>query len=367
MSLTVARIAETLGVTPLGQADLTVTGLAEPGLAGPDDLALAMSPRYAEALKTGRARAAVVWAGADWESMGLAAAIPVGRPRLAMAGLTRAFDPGPGWGPGIHPTAQIDAAAVLGENVSVGPYSVIEADVQIGAGSRIGAHVSIGHGSRIGAGALIHPGVRIGPRVRIGDRFIAHGNGVIGADGFSFVTEDVSLVENARATLGDTAGAAAQPWVRIHSLGGVEIGDDVEFGANSAVDYGTVRPTTIGDGTKVDNLVHIAHNCRIGRHTLLCAHVGIAGSTTVGDHCVLAGQVGVVDNISIGDRVICGAAAKVLSNVPADRVVQGYPAVKMETHVEGYKALRRLPRILAELRAASAAAPKGVSKSGKSD
>jgi UDP-3-O-[3-hydroxymyristoyl] glucosamine N-acyltransferase len=199
--------------------------------------------------------------------------------------------------------------------------------------------------------------------VRIGERFIAHPNAVIGADGFSFVTADVSLVENARRTLGDTMGAEAQEWRRIHSLGGVEIGDDVEVGAGSAIDYGTVRATRVGDGTKVDNLVHIAHNCVIGRHTLLCAQVGIAGSATIGDYCVLGGQVGVADNVAVGERVIAGGGSKILSNVPAGRVVQGYPAVRMETHVEGYKALRRLPRILDEIRGRQ----KPVSKPGESD
>ena len=184
----------------------------------------------------------------------------------------------------------------------------------------------------------------------IGDDFTCHQNAVIGSDGFSFVTEDVSMVENARTTLGDTAGAAAQIWRKIHSLGGVEIGDGVEIGANSAVDYGTIRATRIGDRTKIDNLVHVAHNVVVGTDCLLCAHVGIAGSSTIGNHCVLAGQVGIADNIRLGDRVICGAASKVLSNVPSGRVVQGYPAVKMETHVEGYKALRRLPRLLERLK-----------------
>ena len=363
MQMTVARIAEALGVSPLGDASLVVRRLVDPAAAGPDDLALAMSPAYGAALMQGKARAAVVWDGADWQAMGLAAAIPVGRPRLAMADLTRAFDNGPSWPRGRHPTALIDAAADLAADVSVGAFSVIAAGVRIGPGGRIGDHVSIGAGSWIGPGALIHPGVRIGAGITIGAGFIAQPNAVIGADGFSFVTAETSAVENVRHTLGDTGGAEPQPWRRIHSLAGVEIGEDVEIGANSAVDRGTVRATRIGDGTKLDNLVHVAHNVIVGRNCLLCALVGVAGSSRIGDHCVLAGQVGVVDNISIGDAVIVGAGSKVLSNVPAGRVVQGYPAVRMETHVESYKALRRLPRILARLQDAG----RGVSKPGESD
>jgi UDP-3-O-[3-hydroxymyristoyl] glucosamine N-acyltransferase len=160
MTLTVADIAAALGTEVLGDGSLTVARLAEPAEAGPDDLALAMSPKYGEALTQGRARAAVVWPGADWQAMGLSAAIPVGRPRLAMADLTREFDRGPGWPEGIHPTALIDPRADLAADVSVGPYAVIGPDVRIGPGGRIGAHVTIGAGSRLGAGALVHPGVR---------------------------------------------------------------------------------------------------------------------------------------------------------------------------------------------------------------
>lgn len=363
MKLTLADIAQALGTEVMGDGSLMVTALAEPATAGPDDLAMAMSPKYGAALKDGKARAAVVWPGADWQALGLLGAVPVGRPRLAMAALTRSFDPGPGWAEGVHPTAIVDPTADIAPDVSIGPFAVIGAQVHIGPGGRIGPHVTIGNGSSLGREALVHPGVRIGPRVRIGDRFIVHGNTVIGSDGLSFVTPEISAVENARHTLGDTGDAKAQSWTRIHSLGGVEIGDDVEIGACSAIDYGTIRATRIGEGCKIDNHVHIAHNCVIGRHTLMAAHVGIAGSTVVGEYCVLGGQVGVVDNITIGDRVIAGGGSKILSNVPAGRVIQGYPAVKMETHVEGYKALRRLPRLIDELRGRQ----KPVSKTTESD
>ncbi|MCR8723938.1 UDP-3-O-(3-hydroxymyristoyl)glucosamine N-acyltransferase [Frigidibacter sp. ROC022] len=368
MLLTVAEIAEALGVEPLGDAGLQMRGLAEPALAGPEDLALAMSRTYLAALARGQARAAVVPEGTDWQALGLLAAVPVGRPRLAMSTLTTAFDPGPGWAPGVHPSAIVEDGAMLGIGTSVGAFGVIGAGAVIGADCRIGDHVSIAAGAVIGDGALIHPGTRIGPRVRIGGGFIAQPNAVVGSDGFSFVTAEVSAVETARATLvGDTAGIEGQEWQRIASLGGVEIGDDVELGALSAIDSGTIRPTRIGDGTKIDNMVHVAHNVVVGRHCLLCGQVGIAGSTVIGDFVVLGGQSGVVDNITVGDRVIAGAGSKLLSNVPAGRVVQGYPAVRMETHVESYKALRRLPRLMERLRAAAGDGQNAVSKPREND
>jgi UDP-3-O-[3-hydroxymyristoyl] glucosamine N-acyltransferase len=360
MKLTVADIAAALSARAEGDTTLSVTGAAEPQAAGPDEIALAMSPKYAEALGSGRARAALLWEGADWRAMGLDAAVFVARPRLAMAGLTRAFDPGPGIAPGIHPSAVIDASAVLGPGAAVGPFVVIGPGVEIGSGARIGPHVSIGPGARIGTDALLHAGVRVAHGATIGDRFIAQPGAVVGSDGFSFVTEQKSGVEEIRETLGSRDQIRDQSWHRIHSLGGVEIGDDVEIGANATIDRGTIRATRIGRGTKLDNLVHVGHNVEVGEDCLLCGQVGIAGSARIGSRVVLGGQCGVSDNIFVGDDVIAGGATKIFTNVPAGRVVLGSPAVKMETHVEIQKALRRLPR----LAAAVAALQKAVSKDG---
>jgi UDP-3-O-[3-hydroxymyristoyl] glucosamine N-acyltransferase len=209
--------------------------------------------------------------------------------------------------------------------------------------------VSIGPGVRIGADALILEGVRIGARVVIGDRFICHPGAVIGSDGFSFVTPEKSGVEEIRETLGQRDAIRAQSWTRIHSLGAVTIGNDVEIGANSCIDRGTIRDTVIGAGTKLDNLVHVGHNVTVGRDCLLCGQVGIAGSTRIGDRVVLGGQCGVGDNLFVGDDVIAGGATKIMTNAPAGRVLLGYPAVRMETQVEMQKALRRLPRLAARV------------------
>ncbi len=166
-----------------------------------------------------------------------------------------------------------------------------------------------------------------------------------------------------RETLGDRGDAPPQGWTRIHSLGGVEIASDVEIGACATVDAGTIRPTRIGRGTKIDNLVHVGHNVTVGCDTLLCGQVGIAGSARIGDRVVLGGQCGVSDNIFVGDDVVAGGASKIYSNVPAGRVVLGSPATRMETHLEAMKNLRRLPRLFR----AVAELQKAVPKSGGND
>lgn len=344
MGHSIRQIAEALGAEAFGDIDLEIDGLAEPASAGPRDLALAMVPQYVAGLSLGQARAAVLAPGTDWQAAGLKAAIMVGRARYAMAGLTAALDPGPEIVPGIHPSAVVDDSAEIGDGAAIGPFVVIGRNVVIGPNARVASHVSIAEHARIGADALIMQGARIGARVQIGDRFICHPGAVIGGDGFSFVTPEKSTVEQVRASMGQAA-AAEQSWTRIHSLGSVQIGDDVEIGSNAAIDRGTIRDTVIGNRCKIDNLVHLAHNVVLGNDCLLAGQVGIAGSTTLGDRVVCGGQVGIADNVTVGSDVVAGGASKIMSNVPAGRAVLGYPAVKMETHVESYKALRRLPRL----------------------
>ncbi len=350
MGHSIAEIAQALGAEAAGDLTIRITGAAEPAAAGPGDLALAMDPKYAAGLTQGQAQAALMWQGADWQAQGLKAVIFAPRGRLAMAGLSAMLDPGPAIAPGIHPMTVIDPTAQIGAGAAIGPFVTIGAGVRIGAGARIAPHVSIAAGACIGADALILEGVRIGARVVIGDRFIAQPGAVIGADGFSFVTPEKSGVEEIRQTLGQRSEIREQKWTRIHSLGNVTIGDDVEIGANACIDRGTIRATSIGSGTKLDNLVHIGHNVTVGQDCLLCGQVGIAGSSRIGDRVVLAGQVGVNDNIFVGDDVIAGGGSKIFTNAPKGRVLLGYPAVKMETHLEMQKALRRLPRLAAAMR-----------------
>lgn len=357
-------IAAALGAEALGAADLCVQRLSEPGTAGPDDLALAMSPRFASALEAGQARAAVVWAGADWRALGLEAAIEVPRSRLAMAQLTRAVKTRQPT-PGIHPSAIVDPTAEIGKSASIGALSVIDAGARIGANARIGAHVSIGMGVVIGDDAQIRDGVRLMSDTRIGHRFIAQPNVVIGGDGFSFVTEEASGAEQVKKTLGtEPVIPPSDPtWHRIHSLGGVEIGDDVEIGAQSAVDAGTIRPTSIGSGTKIDNLVQIGHNVRLGQHVLICAHCAIGGSCEIGDRTILGGRSAVADNLTVGSDVVIGGASVVLTRVRDGQAVLGHPALPMDKDLALYKALRRLPRALMDI----AALKRSVSNDDPSD
>ena len=363
MDYSISEISEALGATLFGDGSVRVAGVAEPTEAGPQDLALALKPEYAKGLQDGQARAALVWDGADWEALGLMAAIVVPRPRYAMSGVTKLFDPGPEIAQGIHPSAVIDSSAWVGEGASIGPFAVIGRGVEIGARAKIASHASIGAETRIGDDAMILEGARVGGRVTIGHRFIAHPNAIVGGDGFAFVTPEASNVEEARGSLGASETRRAQSWTRIHSLGTVEIGDDVEVGSAACIDRGTIRATRIGRGTKIDNLVQVGHNCEIGEDCLLCGQVGLAGSVRMGNRVVLGGQVGVSDNTLIGDDVVAGGATVILANVPAGRAILGYPALKMDQQIEASKNIRRLPRLFRDVKELQ----KAVSMKGESD
>lgn len=362
MAFTIAEIADALGAEAVGDTALEIASVAEPQSAEPDQLALAMEPAYAEALQSGAARAAVVWQGADWQAFGLSAAIFAPRSRYVLSGVTRVFEHPVDIVPGIHPTALIDPTAKIGDSPAIGPFVVIGARAQIGANARIEAQCQIGADAVIGDNALLYSGVKIGARVRIGNDFISQPGAVVGVDGFSYVTPQPGAVEEARATGRITEASRTRGFARINSLGTVVLGDGVELGANTAIDRGTIANTTIGDGTKLDNLVHVGHNVSVGRHCLLCGQVGVAGSTRIGDRVVLGGQVGVADHITIGSDVIAAGKSGISSNVPPGRVMMGNPAMKMDLNVESYKALRRLPRALAKL----ARLEKAVFKDGES-
>lgn len=349
MSYSIQDIAAALGAEACGQTELLIDTLREPALSSRDDLALAIDPKYAADLARGSARAAILWANADWQALKLEAAILVPRPRFAMATLTALLDNGPGFSAVIDPSAIIAKDAKIGKNVGIGALSVISSGAVIGDNSLIGPMCFIGVDATIGTNALLREGVKIAHKVQIGTRFVSQPGASIGGDGFSFVTPEISSVEQARKTLGDQSETAPQTWTRTHSLGSVNIGDDVEIGANSCIDRGTVRNTQIGNRVKIDNLAQIGHNVTIGDDCLICAQVGIAGSTRIGRNVVLGGQTGVSDNLIIGDRVITGGATKVLSNIPEGRVMLGYPAMTMTSHIKIYKALRRLPRTLQDV------------------
>ncbi|WP_373353661.1 UDP-3-O-(3-hydroxymyristoyl)glucosamine N-acyltransferase [Pseudoroseicyclus sp. CXY001] len=351
MPLTLAEIARALSAELMGDGGLVIEGAAEPASAGPRQLAIALSPAWAEGLASGRAEAALLWDGADWQGLGLKGAIAAPRGRLAMARLSEVLGGGSGLPEGIHPTAIVEEGAEIGPGAGIGPFAVIGQGAKIGAGARLGPHVSVAPGAEVGAETVLHAGCRIGARVRIGARCLFHPGVVIGADGFSFTTAEPNHLELSRKTGGDAPPPVLTDprWHKIHSLGGVEIGDEVEIGANATVDAGTIRPTRIGPGCKIDNLCQVGHNVTLGAHVLLSAQAGVAGSTRVGDRTVIGGKAGVADNLTIGADVVLGGGSVVLSNVPAGRVMLGYPAMPLTRHLESYKALRRLPRLIARL------------------
>ncbi|MGD1922927.1 MAG: UDP-3-O-(3-hydroxymyristoyl)glucosamine N-acyltransferase [Paracoccaceae bacterium] len=348
MTYTLAEIAEATGLSLVGDGSITVSAPSEPALAGPDSLALAMDDRMADALSTSKARAAVVWQDADWSALGLQAALLAPRPRVALAGVTAHFQAPVDMQEGVHPTACVAPSAELGPDVWIGPFTVIADGAQIGAGSRIASNCTIGRDAVIGDRALLHPGVRIGARCVIGTDFIAQPNAVIGADGFSFEPPERGSVEAAKET-GRIDGARASGFLRIHSLAAVEIGDDVEIGAATTIDRGTITPTRIGSGTKIDNQVQIGHNVTVGQTCLLCAQTGIAGSTTIGDRVVMGGKAGVAAHVTVGSDVVCAAGTMVAGNLPPNQVYLGIPAQPRNQAAKQIVALKRLPNALEQL------------------
>jgi len=359
VGLSVAEIANALGTEAFGETTLIVDRPAEPASAGMGDLALAMSPAYADALKHSKAQAAIVWDGADWQSMGLQAAITVPRARLAMSALTQSFDPAPA-PTGIHPTAIIPDSAKIGADPSIGPFVVLAENVVVGARCRIDAHVSVGLGSTLGDDCWLNAGSRVGRNCHFGSRVILQPNAVVGADGFSYVTRDLSNEERAYQTMGRVPLTPPEDGTRhrIHSLGGVIFGDDVELGANSCVDAGTIRPTQVGRGTKIDNNVMVGHNCIIGEDCILCGQSAMAGSGVLGDRVVMGGRAATKDHITVGNDVVMAAASGLYVNVKDGAFVMGLPALDMPAYRAREKGLRRLPQMLKDIAALQKRVPK---------
>jgi UDP-3-O-[3-hydroxymyristoyl] glucosamine N-acyltransferase len=320
-------IADTLSARLNGDGAIDIKRLVHPSAAEhASDLALAMTAETAAALSHSKAQAVVVSAKRAPFGDRFKSVIVVEQLRTALAILTGLFDEGPARSEGIHPTAIIAPDAKVGEGVSIGPYSVIGPRSRIGARTAILSNVSIGADVSIGEHGLIHSGVRIGDRVAIGHRVIMHSNAVIGSDGFSFAPElGPRMPYPAELTL-----------LRVHSLGNVIIGDDVEIGAATTIDRSTLEATRIGNGTKIDNQVHIGHNVTIGEKCLIAGKVGIAGSTKIGDRVRIGGGVGISDHLTIGTEAIVGAGSGVGNSVPEKVFVSGYPAIPHGRTIENY-------------------------------
>lgn len=343
-----SEVADALGATLHGDGSLTIVRAVHPSEAGTaEDLALAMDPALLALLPESRARAAVVREGAEVPEGAVDGYIVVGRSRFAMAQLTSLFDRPLHIETGIHPSAVVAEEAMIGEGVSIGALAYVGPQAAIGDGTVIMPQVTIGAEARIGSRGLLHPGVRIGERVVLGDRVILHHNASIGADGFSFVTPEPGSVESAKAH--GRVDATNDQIVRINSLGTVLIGDDVEIGACTAIDRGTISATRIGRGTKIDDLVMIGHNVEIGENCMICGQVGVAGSSRIGNRVVLAGQVGVADHLTIGDDVVVGGGAGVASNLKGKSVYLGTPAMPKNEFAKQLLMVRRLELMLNDI------------------
>jgi UDP-3-O-[3-hydroxymyristoyl] glucosamine N-acyltransferase len=329
-------IAQALAGRLDGDGGIDVDRLVHPARAErPSDLAVAMSGEAAATLARSKARAVVISADHAVPPGSFPAIIAVGETRMAFAKLTALFDRGPSQDRGIHPTAVVAADAEIGAGVDIGAYAVIGPRSRIGAGTTIMPHVTVGADVTIGQHGLVHSGVRIGHGCAIGDRAIIHSNAVIGADGFSFAPDLMSA----------TAFSAGVKVTRVHSLGDVMIGDDVEIGACTTIDRATLESTRIGAGTKIDDHVHIGHNVIIGESCVICGMVGISGSVVLGDRVRLGGGVGIGDHLRIGDEAVVGAGSGVGTNVPAGAFVSGYPALPHHRHIERHLYLGRQKRL----------------------
>jgi UDP-3-O-[3-hydroxymyristoyl] glucosamine N-acyltransferase len=333
-------IAAALSASLEGDPSIEIARIADPASAsGRSDLALAMTPDSVAALGLTKARAVVVAPKGAAALDRFDAVIKVEDPRHALAVLTRLFERPVDRGLGIHSSAVVAPDAQIADGVSIGPLSVIGPRARIGAGTAILAHVTVGADAVIGRDCLLHPGARVGDRVVLGDRVILQHNVSLGADGFSYA---------APAPGPRTAGHEMGALPRINSLGTVIIEDDVEIGANSAIDRATLAATRIGRNTKIDNLVQIGHNTEIGENCLICGMVGISGSVLIKDRVIVAGGVGVADHVTIESDAIIAAGSGVVSDVPANGVMFGYPAMPRRRAFEQIKYLARMRTLFTE-------------------
>lgn len=327
-------------------AERTLARLATLERAEPDDLAFLASRRYAAAARETRAGLVIV-------SRELADILPASVGRLVVDDPYGYYARVSGWlagrgarlvsPAGIHPAAHVDPGASIHPSASIGAGCVIEADAHIEAGVVLGAQVFIGSGARVGAGTVVHPRVVVYHACTIGQRCIVHAGTVIGADGFGFAP-----------------GAAG--WTKIAQLGRVLIGDDVEIGANCAIDRGAIDDTVIGDGCKLDNLIQVGHNVRIGAHTAIAGCVGIAGSAVIGSRCMIGGGAGILGHLTICDGAVISAMSLVTRSVREPGLHTGvFPLMSNLQWEHAAAVLKQLPRLRDRVRGLERGSPAGRS------
>ena len=329
--ITVGELAQECGGKAEGDLSRSISGANALENAAATDLSFVANAKAAETAASSKAGCLIV--PTTFDKPGPWALIRVKDPRLAFARVLPLLYPKTPHTAFLHPTAIVASTAHVAAGCHIGPYVTIGENTTIAAGSFIGKGSAIGDQVTIGENATVHPNVTVYDRVRIGARVVLHSGAVIGADGFGFTL------------VGDH-------YEKFPQVGIVEIGDDVEIGANSCVDRAALGATRIGDGTKLDNLVHVAHNCTLGKHVVAAAQVGLSGSVTVGDYAVLGGQAGIGDKAKIEAKAVVGGKSGVISSqrIPAGEPVWGMPARPLRQHLRGLAHVAKLPELREELR-----------------
>jgi UDP-3-O-[3-hydroxymyristoyl] glucosamine N-acyltransferase len=333
--MTVEEIAGMLGARFEGDGTFEITAGNDLPVAGFSELAFVEGDQATRAAAA--SRAGCLLASEETAIPAGRTVIRVARPRNAFARVLRQLHPERRSAPGIHATAAVAASAAIAAEVSIGPHAVIGESAAVGARTVIGAGVTIGEGSQLGEDCRVFPGVVIYPGVTVGDRALLHAGCVLGCDGFGFVLEEGK-------------------YEKFPQIGRVEIGNDVEIGANACVDRGALGATVIGDGAKLDNLVHIGHNCRLGRHVVIAAQTGLSGGVVVEDYVVMGGQVGISEKARIETRAVVGAQCGILPYkvLEAGQTYWGTPSRPHREHLHRLALVNRLPKLFAEMEAVRA-------------
>ncbi len=327
MTLTISEIAQQLAGEVQGDANATLTGFAMANNAKPGDLTFAETADFFAVAEASAATAIICDQKATSDKKTL---IRVAHPRVAFAKALALFFPEPKFAPGIHPSAVIAASAQIDPTTHIGPHCTVGERVKIGANCVLQSGNFVGDDSTLGDETNLFPNATVYSHSQIGKRVRIHSGAVIGSDGFGYVFD---------------AGVHR----KIPQIGNVVIGADVEIGSNTSIDRGALGSTVIGRGTKIDNLVQVAHNVEIGDHCILCSQVGIAGSAKLGKYCVLAGQVGIAGHLKIGNQVTIGSKSGVMHNIPDGQQWLGIPAQPDKQAKRVMIALQRLPELLKKI------------------